>query len=152
MVLVLISDYTKHFRRSNTFSHQAGEYKNVLSNTFSFLTCCLIYLHLTVSQVLTSTTLKTQLFFFCCCLFIYFLMALGFELRASRLLGRHSTTWATHPAHFCVGYFPDRVLQTACLGWLWAMILLISASGALFCLKEGWSSEPLVLALPLVKP
>jgi hypothetical protein len=28
----------------------------------------------------------------------------------------------------CVEYFPDRVLWTICLGWLWTTILLISAS------------------------
>jgi hypothetical protein len=32
------------------------------------------------------------------------------------------------PAHFCVGYFPNRVWWTICPGWLWTMILLISAS------------------------
>jgi hypothetical protein len=35
-----------------------------------------------------------------------------FELRASHLLGRHSTTWATPLALFYVGYFQDRVSQT----------------------------------------
>jgi hypothetical protein len=29
---------------------------------------------------------------------------------------------------FCEGYFWDRVLGTVCPGWLWTMILLISAS------------------------
>jgi hypothetical protein len=34
---------------------------------------------------------------------IYFAV-LGFEIRASHLVGRHSTTGATLPALFCVGY------------------------------------------------
>jgi hypothetical protein len=34
----------------------------------------------------------------------------------------------TFPALFCVGYFPDRVSGTICPGWLWTMILQISAS------------------------
>jgi hypothetical protein len=50
----------------------------------------------------------------------------GFELKVSHWLGRCSTTWATPPAPFCVGYFPDRVLQIICPGWLWTSILLIS--------------------------
>jgi hypothetical protein len=37
-----------------------------------------------------------------------------------------STTSATLPALF--GYFQHRVLWTVCLGWLWTLILLISAS------------------------
>jgi hypothetical protein len=60
--------------------------------------------------------------------FFFFLAALEFELRASHLLGRHSTTWATLPALFSIGYFWDRILQTVCLGWLWTTIFLISAS------------------------
>jgi uncharacterized membrane protein YcfT len=28
---------------------------------------------------------------------------------------------------FCGEFFRDRVLHTVCLGWLWTMILLISA-------------------------
>jgi hypothetical protein len=49
-------------------------------------------------------------------------------LRASCLLGRHSTTWATPPALFYVGCFWDAVLLTICPGWLWTAIFLISAS------------------------
>jgi hypothetical protein len=37
------------------------------------------------------------------------------------------TAWATLPALFCVGYFQDTISQTICLGWLWTLILLISA-------------------------
>jgi hypothetical protein len=46
----------------------------------------------------------------------FLLLVAGFELRASHLLGRCSTTWAFPPALFCVGYFWDRILQTTCLG------------------------------------
>jgi hypothetical protein len=46
-----------------------------------------------------------------------FLVVLGFEFGASCLLGRHSSTQATPPALFCVGFFRDRVLSTICLGW-----------------------------------
>jgi hypothetical protein len=40
----------------------------------------------------------------------------------------HSTTWATPPTLFCVGYFWDKVSQTISLGWPWILIFLISAS------------------------
>jgi hypothetical protein len=39
-----------------------------------------------------------------------------------------STTWATLPALFCVGYFQDIVSQAICPAWLLTMILLISTS------------------------
>jgi hypothetical protein len=39
------------------------------------------------------------LFFFCVC------MGLGFEFKASCLLGRHSTTWAALSVLFCDGFF-----------------------------------------------
>jgi hypothetical protein len=39
------------------------------------------------------------------------------------------TLWTTPPALlFVKGVFQDRISQTVCLGWLWATILLISAS------------------------
>jgi hypothetical protein len=44
--------------------------------------------------------------------------SMGFELRASLLLGRHSTTRASLPVLFCVGYFQDRILRIISLGWL----------------------------------
>jgi hypothetical protein len=50
-------------------------------------------------------------------LFMHFLFLrgggslLGFEFRISHLLGRSSTTGATLPAIFCVGYFQDRFSQ-----------------------------------------
>jgi hypothetical protein len=31
----------------------------------------------------------------------------GFELKASHLLGRHFSTWAMSPTLFALGYFPD---------------------------------------------
>jgi hypothetical protein len=46
---------------------------------------------------------------------------LGFELRAFSL--SHSTS-----PFFCDGCLQDRVSWTVCPGWLWTMILLISAS------------------------
>jgi hypothetical protein len=55
-------------------------------------------------------------------------VVLGFELRASHWLGRHSITWATSPALFCDGFFQDRVSQITYLSWLWTATILISAS------------------------
>jgi hypothetical protein len=60
--------------------------------------------------------------------FFFLVVVLKFELRASHLLSRYSTTWVTPPALFCASYFWDRVSQTICLGWLQTKILLISAS------------------------
>jgi hypothetical protein len=42
----------------------------------------------------------------CLCLF-YFLVELGFELRALCLQSRCSTTWVTSSVHVCSGYFGD---------------------------------------------
>jgi hypothetical protein len=53
-----------------------------------------------------------------CSLFFFLNSVLGFELRASHLLGRWSTTWATPPALLCVGFFQDRISWTICPGWL----------------------------------
>jgi hypothetical protein len=58
----------------------------------------------------------------------FFLVNLGFELRASWWQSRHSTSCSTLPDFFCDGYFWDRVSQTICPGWTWTIILLISAS------------------------
>jgi hypothetical protein len=52
-------------------------------------------------------------------------VVLGFKLKASRLLGKCCTTWATPPILF-VEYFQDRVSRTICPGWPWTAILLIS--------------------------
>jgi hypothetical protein len=66
--------------------------------------------------------------------FFYFLFLLcwgallGFKLRDSGFLNRHSTTSATPPALFCIGYFQDRVSQTICSGRPRAAILPISGS------------------------
>jgi hypothetical protein len=57
-------------------------------------------------------------------LFIYLFMVLGLELRVSSLLDRCSTTWATPPTFFCIGYFQDTVSKTILLGWLWTVIPL----------------------------
>jgi hypothetical protein len=46
----------------------------------------------------------------------FFLWCWGLNLGA--------TPWAL----FCVRYFQNRVLWTICLGWVWTMILLISAT------------------------
>jgi hypothetical protein len=62
------------------------------------------------------------------CLLSFLLAILGFELKASHLLNRYSTTWVTPPALFCTGYFWHRVSWTICLGWLQTTVLLISAS------------------------
>jgi hypothetical protein len=60
--------------------------------------------------------------------YFFLFVMLGLEFRASCLLGRHYTTWATPLDLFYIGYFWDRVLWTTCLGWPWIVILLISAS------------------------
>jgi hypothetical protein len=62
------------------------------------------------------------------CVCVCVCVVVGFELRASLLPGRHSATWATPPALFCIGYFQARVSRTICLGWPWTMILLITVS------------------------
>jgi hypothetical protein len=53
------------------------------------------------------------------CFFFFFFGDVGFELRTSRLLSRHS--WLLEPLHhstspfFCDGFFQDRVSRTICL-------------------------------------
>jgi hypothetical protein len=59
---------------------------------------------------------------------INLLTVLGLELRALYLLGGALIAWATPSAHFCEGFFWDRVSWTICPGWPWISILLISAS------------------------
>jgi hypothetical protein len=67
---------------------------------------------------------------------IFFLMVLEFELRASSLLGKFSTTWPTSPDYLFIylfGYFSDRVstyLPVASLR-LWSSYL---------CLLCSWSA------------
>jgi hypothetical protein len=56
------------------------------------------------------------------------LMTLGFELKASHLLGRWSTTWAISLALFCVGCFWYKVLQIVCPAWPQMVMPLFSAS------------------------
>jgi hypothetical protein len=36
--------------------------------------------------------------------------------------------WASPPVLLCDGFFQNRILQIICPGWLWTVILLISAS------------------------
>jgi hypothetical protein len=55
--------------------------------------------------------------------FLFFFAALGFELKASHLLGR-----TTPPTLFCGGFFLYRVSWNYFPGWLRTTILLISAS------------------------
>jgi hypothetical protein len=52
--------------------------------------------------------------------FFFFFLVLRFELRAY-------IPWTTPPALFWDGFFWDRVSWTICPGWLWNLILLISA-------------------------
>jgi hypothetical protein len=60
--------------------------------------------------------------------FNHFPLVMGFELRASCLLGKCSTIWASLPVLFSVGYFWDSVFWTIKPGWLQTEILRISAS------------------------
>jgi hypothetical protein len=60
--------------------------------------------------------------------FLPFLMRLRFELRASHLQTKHSTTWDTPPVHLGLIILEMGVSQTICEAWLWTAILLISAS------------------------
>jgi hypothetical protein len=62
------------------------------------------------------------------CLFIFFFGCLGVELRTSCLVGRYATTRATCQPCFVLSTFQIGSCRTICRGWLWAMILLISAS------------------------
>jgi hypothetical protein len=64
-------------------------------------------------------------------LLCFFFYSTGFDLRASHVLGRCPTTWATSasPVFFLFFFFFwDRVLRTICTGWLWTAVLLISVS------------------------
>jgi hypothetical protein len=54
---------------------------------------------------------------FLCYLFIYLLLGLGFELRASHLQSRQSASWATPPVHFPLVILEMQVLWTFC-PWL----------------------------------
>jgi hypothetical protein len=60
--------------------------------------------------------------------FFFFLIGLGFELRALHLQSRHSTTWTISPVHFALIIFGDGVLQTICPDWPQTTILPISTS------------------------
>jgi hypothetical protein len=70
------------------------------------------------SQWSFATTLPLRYFFS----FFFFFFLLYWGLNSGPI------PWATLPALFWERFFWDRVSQTICLGWLWTMILLISAS------------------------
>jgi hypothetical protein len=57
-------------------------------------------------------------------IYLFILLVLGFELRASYLI--YCPSHSANP--FLCWYFWDRVSKTICPGWLQTMILLISAS------------------------
>jgi hypothetical protein len=59
-------------------------------------------------ETLESSSALPSLVLFCLFLFLFHFIVLEFELRASHLLGRYSTSWLTLPALFC--FFWDRVL------------------------------------------
>jgi hypothetical protein len=61
--------------------------------------CCVIFVDLhMLNNPCTSGMKPTYLWCMTCLMCSFsFLAALGFELRASLLLSRHSTTWATSP-------------------------------------------------------
>jgi hypothetical protein len=62
-------------------------------------------------------------------IFIYYYFGvLGIKLTALCLLGKHSTTLATHQDLCFLVHFSDRV-SCFCLGWPWTVILLPGASG-----------------------
>jgi hypothetical protein len=52
----------------------------------------------------------------------------GVWTQGPTLARQASTTWATPPVLFCVVHFQDRVLRIVCPVWVWATILLASAS------------------------
>jgi hypothetical protein len=56
---------------------------------------------------------------FSCLLFDFFLVVLGFELRALYLLGRYKATWAMPPPFFGSSYFWDRVILNFAV-WQWS--------------------------------
>jgi hypothetical protein len=57
---------------------------------------------------------------YCFIIFVFFFFSTG--------LNSGLKPWGTPPDLFCDGFFRDRVSQTTCLGLLWNIILLISAS------------------------
>jgi hypothetical protein len=91
---------------------------------FAFWNLSLLFFPLFALRPLWYSSISGSFFWFF--FFFFFLVVLGFELRASHLLGRHFTIWVTLPALFLIVYFQDRVSQTICPGWLPTMILLIS--------------------------
>jgi hypothetical protein len=68
-----------------------------------------------------------------------------FEHRGSWLLGRYSTTSATLPALFCVGYFQDKVSWTLYTDWAPNVIHLISVSWVAIILLAGFLRKELAM-------
>jgi hypothetical protein len=64
----------------------------------------------------------TYVWLFC----LFFLVGLGFELRASHLQSRHTISWATPPVHFALIILEMGVSWTICPGWPRTEILPIS--------------------------
>jgi hypothetical protein len=96
-----------------------------------------------------------------CLWFFSFFFFPALQLRALHLLGRHSTSWTTLPALFCIGYFWDRVswtiyqtgfeLRSSWLSasWIARIIDVSHRYSALFCFSDGvwlcwpgWSQIP----------
>jgi hypothetical protein len=80
--------------------------------------------YITEKLNLESSTLDSLTWFLLLLLFIFAI--LGFELRASYLLGRWSTTWATLPAFNSVSYevltrtfFLNKSTELCCLRLFW---------------------------------
>jgi hypothetical protein len=61
-------------------------------------------------------------------IFFFFLVVVGFELRALCLQCGHSTALDSPPVHFAVVTLETRISWTICPGWLWTTILLILVS------------------------
>jgi hypothetical protein len=85
--------------------------------------------------------------------FVIFFSALGFELWASHLLSGVLTTWVTPPT-LVMDFFEIGSYGTICPGWLWTVILLISASWVVRItvmshqhLAPAFTLEPLVFIL-----
>jgi hypothetical protein len=78
-------------------------------------------------SLLVSAWAGVSVFIFSCsegCVVLFFFFLIFF-------CGLGPTPWATPPAPFSDGlffFFWDRVSWTICVGWLWTVILLISAS------------------------
>jgi hypothetical protein len=99
----------KHILLSNGSGNHAHEKNNWMRKWY------MVLLHIQLSHVwnYVGTVESTFSIFFN----LIVLVVLGIKVSASCLLDRCSTTLATLPALFCVGYFRDRVSRTICLGF-----------------------------------